>query len=106
MTGPRASADGAPSASWVFQTTDHEGTPVILSRATWETKAGNGGIGDHPEPEIRDYLREVRGVVERPDLVFQSTRDPRSRVLYKLGAGRGEFAGKHLTVIVKYTREG
>ena len=26
---------------YVFETTDYEGTPVVLSRATWHAKAGN-----------------------------------------------------------------
>jgi len=64
---------------FVFQTLDYSDTPVVLSRATWQTKAGNGGPGEHPE--VRDYLDAVRVTIEQPDLVFQSTRDPRSSTL-------------------------
>ena len=89
--------------AWVFETTDYEGAPVVLSKETWEAKAGNGNLGIHPE--IRDYLEEVREAIEAPDLVFQSTRDERSRIFYRLGGGRGSFAGKHLVVVVKYVQE-
>lgn len=88
---------------WVFETTDYEGTSVVLSRATWQAKAGNYEPGTHPE--IRGYLKEVQAAIESPDLVFQSTRDERSRIFYRLDAGRGAFAGKHVVVIVKYVQE-
>lgn len=88
---------------WVFETTDYEGSPVVLSRATWHTKAGNDEPGTHPE--IRGYLEEVQAAISSPDLVFQSTRDERSCIFYLLGAGRGDFAGKHLVIVVKYVEE-
>lgn len=88
---------------FVFETTDYEGTPVVLSTATWQVKAGNGGPGSHPE--IRNYQEDVRETVEAPHLVFQSARDERSRIFYRLEVGRDEFAGKHLVVIVKYVNE-
>ncbi|MFQ5593696.1 MAG: hypothetical protein ACE5HA_06070 [Anaerolineae bacterium] len=87
---------------FVFETTDHEGTPVVLSRATWHAKAGNDEPGTHPE--IGSYLEGVRATIESPDLVFQSTRDKRSRIFYQLRAGRGDFAGKHLVIVVKSCR--
>jgi hypothetical protein len=89
---------------WVFETTDYAGTPVVLSQSTWQSKAGNDEPGTHPE--IHDYLVDVRAAIESPTLVFQSTRDERSRIFYRLGAGRGEFAGKHVVVVVKYVQEG
>ena len=59
------------------------------------------------EPILRSgtYLEEVEATIMSPDLVFQSTRDARSRVFYRLRAGRGDFAGKHLVVIVKYAQQ-
>ncbi|MGB9872513.1 MAG: DUF2283 domain-containing protein [Anaerolineae bacterium] len=87
-----------PEADFVFETVDYSNTPVILSRATWRAKAGNDEPGEHPE--IRDYLEDVQVTIEKPDLVFQSTRDPRSRLFYRLSVGRGRFAGKHLVVVV------
>jgi hypothetical protein len=87
----------------VFETTDYEGTSVVLSRAMWHAKAGNDTVGTHPE--IQGYLEEVQATIMSPDLVFQSTRDARSRVFYRLRAGRGDFAGKHLVVIVKYAQQ-
>jgi hypothetical protein len=93
----------AAQSDQVFETTDYEGTPVVLSRATWDAKAGKDEPGTHPE--VRDYLEDVRVAVEFPDLVFQSTRDERLRIFYRLGAGRGDFAGKHVVVVVKYVQE-
>jgi hypothetical protein len=75
----------------------------MLSRATWQAKAGNEVSGTHPE--IRSYLEDVRSAIESPDLVFQSTRDDRSRIFYRLRAGRGDFAGKHLVIVVKYVQQ-
>lgn len=86
-----------------FDTTDYEGVSVALSRATWQAKAGNDDPGTHPE--IRSYLADVQSTIESPDFVFQSTRDERSRIFYRLQAGRGDFAGKHLVVVVKYVQE-
>jgi hypothetical protein len=80
-----------------------QGTPIVLSQATWHAKAGNDESGIHPE--IRDYVEDVRVAIESPDLVFQSSRDGRSRLFYRLGAGRGEFAGKHVVVVVNYAQE-
>lgn len=90
-------------SNFVFETLDYSDTPVVLSRATWQARAGNGGPGEHPE--VRDYLDGVRVTIEQPDLVFQSTRDPRSRLFYRLSMGRGRFTGKHLVVVVKYVTE-
>ena len=69
----------------VFETVDYSNTPVVLSRATWRAKAGNAGPGEHPE--VRDYLEDARLTIEKPDFVFQSTRDKRSRLFYRLSAG-------------------
>jgi hypothetical protein len=88
---------------WIFKAVDYEGTSVVLSRATWQAKAGNDEPGIHPE--IRDYLEDIQGAIKAPDLVFQSSRDERSRVFYRFGAGRGDFAGKHIVVVVKYIQE-
>ena len=88
---------------FVFETADYEGTPVVLSRTTWSAKAGNDEPGTHPE--IHSYLEDVQAAIESPGLVFHSTRDERSRFFYRLRAGRGDFAGKHLVVVVKYVEE-
>ena len=87
----------------VFEALDYEGTPVILSQTTWRVKAGNDEPGEHPE--VRDYLEEIRLTIRKPDLVFQSPRDERSRVFYRLDVGRERFIGKHLVIIVKYVME-
>jgi hypothetical protein len=92
------------SSEYVFETADYEGTAVMLSRMTWHAKAGNDELGTHPE--IRSYLEDVKAAIQSPDLVFQSTRDERSWIFYRLRAGRGDFAGKHLVVVVKYLEQG
>jgi hypothetical protein len=75
--------------AWMFETVDYQGYPVVLSKTTWYTKAGNETkTGTHPE--IRDYLDDIKITIESPDIVFQSNRDERSRIFYKLGAGCGE----------------
>jgi hypothetical protein len=93
----------ADQSTWVFETPDYEGTPVVLSQTTWHAKAGNDESGSHPE--IREYLEEVRTTITSPDLGFQSTRDERSRIFYRLGAGRENLSGKHVVVVVKYVQE-
>ena len=88
--------------AWVFEVTDYAGTPVVLSRVTWHAKAGNDTLGTHPE--IWSYLEDVETAMASPDLVFQSTRDARTRLFYRLRVGRGDFVGKHLVVVVKYVQ--
>ena len=90
-------------ADLVFETIDYNNTPVVLSQATWQAKAGNDEPGEHPE--VRDYLGDAQLTIEQPDLVFQGTRDERSRRFYRLSAGRGRFVGQHLLVVVKYVAE-
>ena len=92
-----------PSPDWIFATSDYQGTLVVLSHATWHAKAGNATPGRHPE--IREYLEDIRSTIESPDLVFQSSRDERARLFYKLDVGWGDFQGKHLVVVVKYLEE-
>jgi len=92
-----------PNNDCIFAAIDYSNTPVALSRATWRVKAGNDEPGEHPE--VQDYLDDVRQAIERPDFVFQSSRDQRSRLFYRLLAGRGAFVGKHLVVVVKYVVE-
>lgn len=88
---------------YVFETPDYAGISVVLSRATWHAKAGNDTLGIHPE--IRDYLEDVEAAIAPPGLVFQSTHDIRIRLFYRLRVGRGDFAGKHLVVVVKYVQQ-
>jgi hypothetical protein len=87
----------------IFEVADYAGVSVALSEETWQTKAGNGLPGSHPE--IRSYLLDIQAAIESPDFVFESTRDSRSYAFYQLDCGRGDFIGKHLVVIVKYVIE-
>jgi hypothetical protein len=41
---------------FVFETTDYEGTPMVLSDATWHAKAGDDTAGSHPK--IEGYLEK------------------------------------------------
>ena len=90
-------------SKWIFQVKDYSSIKVNLGRLTWETKAGNGNIGSHPE--IKDYLDDIKKIIQLPDLVFESTKDNRSKIFYKLNTGRGIFKNKHLVVVVKYVQE-
>jgi hypothetical protein len=84
----------------VFEVFDYEGVPVILSRETWQAKAGDGEIGSRQE--IGGYLDDGKAAIGSPTLVFQCTRDERSRIFYRLRVEQGDFAGKHLLVFIKY----
>jgi hypothetical protein len=88
---------------WLFESTDYEGTPVRLSRTTWQAKAESEAVGAHPE--IRDYLADIQATIASPDLIFQSMRDARACLFYRLRVGRGDFVGKHLVVVVKYVQQ-
>jgi|SRR5581483_2423164 len=84
--------------AWLIETPDYEGTPIVLAQATWHTK-----VTAHPE--ISDYLADVKNAIQQPHFVFQSTRDERARVFYRLSVGRGQWQGKHLVLVVKYLLE-
>jgi len=51
-------------SKWIFQVKDYSSIRVNLSRLTWETKAGNGKIGSHPE--IKDYLDDIKNKKNNP----------------------------------------
>ncbi len=85
-------------STWLIETTDYEGTKVFLARATWETK-----IVEHPE--IKEQLVDVETTIQSPDLVFQSTRDPRAKIFYRLYIGREKWQDKRLVIVVKYVQE-
>ena len=48
---------------WVFEAADYEGTPIVLSRATWHAKAGNDEPGIHPEVEIGQMLAAAESLL-------------------------------------------
>jgi hypothetical protein len=90
-------------SEFLFEIIDYSGIPVVLTRETWHSKAGNNQNGDHPE--VLDYLREIQAAIQDPHLVFRSTHNTRCRVFYRLSSGRGRFTGKHIVVVVKYVLE-
>jgi hypothetical protein len=48
------------------------------------------------------YLDDVKAAIGSPDLVFQCTRDEGPRIFYRLRVEQGDFAGRHLVVVIKY----
>jgi hypothetical protein len=40
----------------VFEVLDYEGMPVILSRETWQAKAGDGEVGSHQKPVVTGMM--------------------------------------------------
>jgi len=77
---------------------DRFGTQVHLSRETWFEKLLDPVFG---HPEVKPYLKSVESALISPDFVFQS-RDPRSKLFFKLGIGRGLFTRCYFVVVVKY----
>lgn len=56
-------------------------------------------------PEVKDYLSKIRSTINDPDFIFQSSRDERSKLLYKGGLTSGRFKDCYILVVVKYIKE-
>lgn len=87
----------------IFQVGDYEGVNVTLGEREWKEKILSTAPIGHPE--VRDYLDAVQALISDPDIVFESTRRADTRLFYRLNAGKDDYAGKHLVVVVKYVRE-
>ncbi len=87
----------------IFEIQDYSGTRVVLGAKEWNNKI----ISDAPigHPEVADYVDTIRLTIGEPDIVFESTTRSDTRLLYKLNAGRDEYQGKHLVIVVKYVQE-
>ena len=86
----------------MFKIKDYSGTKVTLTKETWFKKLLDPVIG---HLEVKPYLAEIGKTISAPDFVYQSKRDPRSKIFYKAGLTRGKFAKCLITVVVKYVRE-
>jgi len=86
----------------VLTVQDKDGTPVTLTRETWYDKLLNP-TGGHPE--MKDYFSEIQLAIQDPDFIYQSVRDPRSKLLYKAGLTSGRYQHCYVLVVVKYVQE-
>ena len=86
----------------LFTVKDFQKIPVSLSKETWFKKLLHPIFG---HPEIEPYFSKIKSVVKKPDFVFQSVRDPRSKLFYKAKIGKGRFLDCYLVIVVKYVKE-
>ena len=75
---------------------DYKGTPVILTEECWK------GHILLRHPEIKRFLKEVRLVVENPDVWRESEKDENVILYYKSGIIKGKYSGLYLVVVVRY----
>ncbi|MCI0477639.1 MAG: hypothetical protein L0Y55_15445, partial [Anaerolineales bacterium] len=87
----------------IFQIPDYGGTIVTLGENEWRQKILSDAPRGHPE--VADYLDAIQATIANPDVVFESTRRSDTRLFYSLHAGKDEYEGKHLVVVVKYVSE-
>ena len=81
----------------VFKINDYQNIPVILSKETWYKKLLDPIFG---HPEVKPYLTEIKRTVNEPQYVFQSIRDPRSK-LFVSRIKSGKFLFFFLVVLKK-----
>ena len=86
----------------LLKTTDFDSNKVILTNDTWGDKLMHPIFG---HPEIKPYFNKIESVISDPDVVFESFRDPRSRLFYKFNLGRGKLLDCYMVVVVKYIQE-
>jgi len=87
----------------IFEVQDYQGTPVVLGAQEWHAKIISAAPIGHPE--VAEYLDDIRALIQDPDIVFASTQRSNTHLFYTLDAGRGEYKGKALVVVVKYVEE-
>jgi len=85
----------------LFKVRDYHGIPVILTKENWYKKILDPIFG---HPEVKHHLSKIKKTIDRPDFVYQSVRDPRSK-LFLTGFASGDFATHYLAVVVKYVKE-
>lgn len=85
----------------ILQVHDYSQTLVILSKTTWHNKLLDPIFG---HPEVQPMLVQIKKTITKPDFVFQSIRDPRSK-LFITKITHGEFISYFLVVVVKYVKE-
>lgn len=86
----------------LFTVKDFQDVSVVLSEDTWFKKLLNPIFG---HPEVESYLSQLKKIIRKPDFVYQSRRDPRSKLFYKANISKGKFLDCWLVVVVKYLQE-
>lgn len=54
---------------------------------------------------MKDYLSGIRLAVQDPDFVYQSVRDPRSKLFYRAGLTSGKYQDCYVLAVAKYVQE-
>lgn len=85
----------------LIKTKDKDGTQVILSKSTWNDKLLHPIFG---HPEVKPFLAKIKMAIAEPEYVFQSIRDPRSRLLLSQ-ISYGLYASYYLCVVIKYVKD-
>lgn len=85
---------------FIFEIDDYGGIPVRLSRSVWEDKI----LSDSPigHPEVVTHTDILPEAIQRPDVVFCSTRRLDTHLFYKLHVDEGKH---HIVIVVKYVIE-
>lgn len=91
-----------PRKQAMFNILDKDGIPVTLTSETWYEKLLDETIG---HPEVKNYLEQIKFTIQYPDFIYQSSRDERSKLLYKKGLTTGKYKDCYLLVVVKYVQE-
>ena len=86
----------------MFTILDRNDIPVTLTRTTWFQKLLDPAKG---HPEVKSYLSGIKETIQYPDFIYQSVRDPRSKLLYRAGLTSGKFARCYILAVVKYVQE-
>lgn len=86
----------------MFTVPDKDGIPVSFTKEVWFDKLLDPKRG---HPEVKSYLSEIKSAISAPDFVFQSSRDKRTKLLYKGGLTSGKFKDCYIMVVVKYIEE-
>lgn len=85
----------------LFRVGDYSGISVILSKRTWGEKLLDPVYG---HPEVKPLLPFIKTTIQSPEQVFQSIRDPRSKLICRKITS-GSYASYFLVVVVKYVKE-
>jgi len=82
----------------LFKVKDFDGIQVILSNNTWYNKLLNPIFG---HPEVKSFFSKIKKTVKEPEYVFQSMRNPSSKLLFSR-ISYGLFTSYYLCVVIKY----
>ena len=86
----------------MFTVLDRDGISVTLTRTTWFEKLLDPSKG---HPEVAPYLPQIQQTIQDPDFIYQSVRDPRSKLFYRSGLTSGKFSRCYILAVVKYVQE-